>query len=1235
MKKCFFKKALVGILSTAMIISVVSQTNLATVSAAKKNVGLNTTFKTLKVGKSYKLKLKNNTINWKIKRVSTSNKKICTVYKKKPTSVLLKGKSAGKATIKIKVKTNKRKTLNTKTLKCRVKVIPRKSAPIPEPQPSPNPINTYNIVFNTNGGSYISEQTVESGKIIVKPNDPTRQGYVFKGWYSDVNLEKAYDFSSAVTQNITLYAKWNNTYTVKFQTNGGNQVKDQVIENGDKVTKPIDPTRSKSIFVDWFSDSQLKEKYDFTRPVTKDMTIYARWQVENDYQSNWGYTGGNNTENDSENSHVIPVKYTVKFDSNGGSVIDDQIIAVGNNAIKPNDPIKDGFVFAGWYSDTELNDIYDFTKNVTSNITLYAKWNQNESFVTRYEWISSLLELFKLPKITDNQHSFDDYNEIENADKIEASIRKGILSLNSDEDNMVYFKPQEKATREFVAYTAIHALEYEIEKNGLPQWNDVSDLIYPKEDLLAVNAGILQIENNRFLPNSVLTKSEMENAIKTIKQILNKTNVNGENKGEIKYVDGIQETELIYTLDEDNSKIDINEPDKVVGWKEGEIHILRSNDNPQNDIAIKVKEIAVEKGKTIITYDAPALEEVVTSFDVSGMAKSEGIFIPEKDVIIDGGMQTRAATSGELPLFGKKNISINSGDISISGSIDFKNIEYRFVASPSWHLITIDEIYLALNSSLELNLKYAKEKGIEENGKKKIGSFIDVPLGYGFFASGDVNLIFKAGGGVEVGFELMQKSGIQYSKNNGIRPVYDLDISPKLALKAEVKGGLDININANFLKCLTIVSCGTEAGIAAEGTVENISLNPVQICFDATAYLFLSIYAQIGDDDLLNLRFDQEILNRDNSILKKELHFEETGLVEECTRGSGDYDGYVKCADNNVPIHHAKIQIIQNNRIKDTTYTDSHGYFKGIKLKKGSYKVRVCASGYKPYEQIFQIIGGQTTALETQLMISNEDELEGRTCSGIITDAYTGEPVAGATITVQSKFLFGNNDMVAQVISQDDGKYKFHAPIGNYELTVQKEGYVKNIKSIIVFLNTDNFNISLSPENQPNVGDNLRMVLQWGIYPEDIDSHLVASEGENIFHIYFSNMNAEKANLDVDDVDSYGPETITVTNTANGIYSYYVHDYTNKERNNSEELSKSGAYVKLYSGNKLLYTINIPQNKSGTVWHVFDYNSETEKIELINEFSYEENPDLVGNNSRSKSNISDMPHKDYETNKNK
>lgn len=375
MKNNIIKKALAVILSSAVVITTLPQENLITTSAAKKNVSLNTTFKTLKIGKSYKLKLKNNTINWKIKKVTTSNKKICTVYNKKSTTVLLKGKNEGRATIKIKIKTNKRKVYNKKTLKCRVKVIPGKSSqtPIPDQPTVSEPESTYNIEFNTNGGNIISGQTVTGGNTITKPADPTKSGYIFKGWYSDISLQNAYDFTSIVTDNMTLYAKWNNTYKVEFQTNGGNKIEDQIIENGGIVSKPADPTRARSTFIGWFSDSQLKEPYDFSSAVTKDITIYARW--EGGYEYPPIVSGGNDNYN-KDDSIPKPNKYTVSFyiNNNTDTIYQTQTIVSGNKISPPNEPVRDGFTFIGWSTEKEKTNIFDFNSIVNSNTKLYAQW---------------------------------------------------------------------------------------------------------------------------------------------------------------------------------------------------------------------------------------------------------------------------------------------------------------------------------------------------------------------------------------------------------------------------------------------------------------------------------------------------------------------------------------------------------------------------------------------------------------------------------------------------------------------------------------------------------------------------------------------------------------------------------------------------------------------------------------------------------------------------------------------
>lgn len=124
MKKSFMTRVLAVSLSAAMAFSMSSASNLVTASAAS-TVNLKTTFKTLKVGQTYKLTLKKNTLNWKITKVTTTNKKICTVYGKTASSVMLKGKGVGRAKISVKVKTTKRKyPKNIKIMKCTANVKP-------------------------------------------------------------------------------------------------------------------------------------------------------------------------------------------------------------------------------------------------------------------------------------------------------------------------------------------------------------------------------------------------------------------------------------------------------------------------------------------------------------------------------------------------------------------------------------------------------------------------------------------------------------------------------------------------------------------------------------------------------------------------------------------------------------------------------------------------------------------------------------------------------------------------------------------------------------------------------------------------------------------------------------------------------------------------------------------------------------------------------------------------------
>ncbi|KHN52667.1 tetratricopeptide repeat protein [Pectobacterium fontis] len=148
-------------------------------------------------------------------------------------------------------------------------------------------------------------------------------------------------------------------------------------------------------------------------------------------------------------------------------------------------------------------------------------------------------------------------------------------------------------------------------------------------------------------------------------------------------------------------------------------------------------------------------------------------------------------------------------------------------------------------------------------------------------------------------------------------------------------------------------------------------------------------------------------------------------------------------------------------------------------------------------------------------------------------------------------------------------------------LIIKKEGY----SDLVVKCPCDGMTYAISPVMK-NL-DGMRIVLSWGETPSDLDSHLIYSDN----HIYFSHKNGRDANLDVDDTDSFGPETITIDKKHLGeSYIYAVQDYSNQNSVNSLALSASRAKVFVYVGSSLVRTYSVPLNKSGNIWTVFRLN---------------------------------------------
>ena len=168
----------------------------------------------------------------------------------------------------------------------------------------------------------------------------TRTGHTQIGWATTDGGEKVYALDAVYTQNeaLTLYPVWNtNKYTITFDTAGGSEIAPITQDYGTNITAPADPTRDGYTFIGW--DREIPE----TMPA-ENMTVTAQWEIN---------------------------RYTITFDTAGGSEIAPITQDYGTNIAAPADPTREGYTFIGW--DMEIP-----TTMPAENITLKAKWKDIE-----------------------------------------------------------------------------------------------------------------------------------------------------------------------------------------------------------------------------------------------------------------------------------------------------------------------------------------------------------------------------------------------------------------------------------------------------------------------------------------------------------------------------------------------------------------------------------------------------------------------------------------------------------------------------------------------------------------------------------------------------------------------------------------------------------------------------------------------------------------------------------------
>ncbi|MBN1627070.1 MAG: PASTA domain-containing protein, partial [Deltaproteobacteria bacterium] len=229
--------------------------------------------------------------------------------------------------------------------------------------------------------------------------------------------------------------------------------------------------------------------------------------------------------------------------------------------------------------------------------------------------------------------------------------------------------------------------------------------------------------------------------------------------------------------------------------------------------------------------------------------------------------------------------------------------------------------------------------------------------------------------------------------------------------------------------------------------------------------------------------------------------------------------------------------------------------------------------------------------------------------SGQVIDALTGEVLPDAEISLFMEQEDETFTLLSQYSSLEDGSYIFSdLPSGDYFIDAVLGDYITGENTLT--LDSDDSivvrDIVLSPLMSSG---EVRIVLTWGEIPEDLEAHLTAPNTEGCrYHCFYDTREIPGASLDLDDMTSYGPETITITSFSPGTYRYYVHDFTNRTSTTSDALSLSGAQVKVYFGSgEEPVEFTVP-DQDGTVWHVFDMDGDTQQITPVNIMAFQEEP---------------------------
>ncbi len=1237
-------------------------------------------------GKTTKLSVKNKPK--KAKYTWSSNRPEIAVVNK---SGIVTAKAKGTATIKVKVKTAKKMY----TSSCKVTV-----------EPASNKNQTYTVIFNSNGGSIVESQVVKKNGLAKQPANPTRNGYIFDGWYTGVNNGRKFDFNTVITANITLYAHWinssgdNETYRITFDMNDGSAgiYQAQMLKSGATVERPADPTRQLYRFTGWYTESASLSEYDFSLPVTSDLTLYAGW--------------GNPDGSDNDLYAASDESETI-YSITGIDVIENDVIVTYNTnsqcmmAVEFFEDQMSGSDWSEGAQNSNLNTTpvatasgYTEDYGEMTTITLPIEGVLPTNFVVRATLYGTGEDVD--PTYVSNQYTAT-YKEFETqtVDSVTETYGEDSV-INFDNDRTTNFGVLKESVKVIPTENLVNGFEVidiDVEGEAIPDHNfifadandqiqslQVGDIIYIEGTTWLFKIGTVSKDNGTI----TLTQDKsalMKDFYDVLKVDLEALDANTDSSGTANEIDTQQEN--FDGESETNEDITIDDRNINAQWEIIDVDAsLSGSFNPsvshtfENGITLTGSITGKVTGNVKMSYDAHLFSADYFECSVS--------FMTEVSAEAKASMSTDNTNEWKNVVY-----QFDTRGIKLPTPITGLDVYAKPSAKLDWKLS--GSVSIKMSSKQTSGFKYNSDTGRTDIKKKENSVSV--------MAEGKAEV--KMGPNIDIGVELLggvlnagvtAEAGAKFTATaeTGADDVTD-------TLDSKHACGLCVSGKAEWYATVA-VKCGYKISDGLKGDIAKLQIldftAPIYFLPGVPAEFFVSVLNSMdspfggkitfGGGSCTNKTYRTEVQVLDKN--GQQVNGTQISIAKQ-GHASGDfgtsphviylYEGIyqafaslsgtnisksfvvsgnrqivplslqsadsmlegtvIDATDHNSVIEGASIKVSKDNVVVASAETDRNGKFR-VAVPDGSLKVDISKNGYICFTSREAVYDGENHPMGL-IELTPGAGMGG--FHGVIRDATNNSPISGVTLKLYNGWnsMEESNAALRTLTTDNNGEFRYDTielfgkimglPSGNYTLTASKDGYSDISYNIVIYPGAADDNPSISETMSPAMSEGYyRIILTWGSTPADLDSHLVANtDAESKMHVYYGDDEPYPyyANLDTDDTDSYGPETITITNFEGmDDIHYAVHDYTNRNSSSSTDMSYSNATVRIFKGNQLLRTFQVPTGYGGTEWDVFSLDPNG-RITTINSMAYTDEPTNVLGNGRASRIFGDLaPLKDYE-----